>query len=1160
MIAGWVLLLVSIGYVSLLFAVAWFGDRRPLYPAHHWLRPVVYSLALAVYCSSWTFYGAVGSAAVNPLSWLPIYLGPIVLMLFGWRILERMTLVARSQNIVSIADFIASRYGRAQHLAALVSLIALIAAIPYLALQLKAVAMSIDVLTGSSGHRAHDRALDSDPALYVALLLALFAILFGTRRIDATEHHHGMMLAIALESLVKLLVFVAVGFFALALLPGPGHWAQRALESARAFAGQPIPPGFVTQTLLAFTAIICLPRQFQVAVVECEDAGDVRVARWAFIAYLLLICLLVPPITLAGKALLPAATPGDAWMLALPLYRGWNSLALAVYVGGLSAATGMVIVASVALATMVSNDLLLPLLMRTRKWRERGDSDFGKRVLLVRRITILALAMLAWGWHHAMSDAGNLAAFGLLAFVAVAQFAPALFGALYWRGGSKAGVHAGLIAGFAVWTYTLLLPTLTRAGMFDASWLASGPLALRALRPESLFGVSGWDNITHGTFWSLLANIGAFLIVSARTRPGLQERIAATPFLDPYVSRPPLAPGGWHGQVSCQDLLTLAGRVVGARTAHRAFSEYARSTGQPLQPQAAADRAMLQFCERLLAGSIGAASARMAVTSLLRGSGMELGEVVAVLDETSQALRFSRELLSSTLENMPQAVSVVDNRLRLVAWNRRYRELFDYPEGMLYVGRPVADLIRHNAEHGELGAVDVDAEVAKRVAYLRQGSAHVSERTRPNGQVIELRGQPLPGGGYVTTYSDITDYKKAERALREANENLEARVELRTQELAQALAAQAQARMEAVQANESKTRFITALSHDVLQPLNAARLFASALHASDGDSEEHKRLAERIDTALRAAEDLLDGLLDLSRLDAGGLTPQFERIAVADLFASIAAQYQAIADARGLQLRVHRSRLCVRTDRRLLRRVLQNFVANALRYTRTGRVVLAARARGAQVRFEVWDTGPGIPEQHLLQIFDEFHRIDQPSPWGERGLGLGLSICQRISRVLAAPLSVRSWPGRGSVFAITVERSLSATARPKPRAAIDTSLAGLRVLCLDNDREILDGMQALLTHWQVDVRCAETLDEAMATVERSTPDVLLVDFHLHDRVDGLAALDALRARCGEQIGGALVTADGNEALKLRARAAGYVVLTKPLKPALLRAFLSVQRH
>jgi Na+/proline symporter/signal transduction histidine kinase len=1158
-IAGWILLLVSLMYVGLLFGVAWFGDRKPLYPQHHWLRPLVYSLALAVYCSSWTFYGAVGTAANDALAYLPIYLGPILLMLFAWRVLERMALVAREQNIVSIADFISSRYGRAQHLAALVSLIALVAAVPYLALQFKAVAMSVDVLIGTSSNDAGLRSVLSDPALYVALMLAVFSILFGTRQIDATEHHHGMMLAIALESLVKLVVFVAIGIFAVTRLPGSGDFATRAVDSLHTFAASELPRGFVAQTLLAFTAIICLPRQFQVAVVECEEPGDVRRARWLFTGYLLLICLMVPPITLAGQALLGASgTPGDSYVLALPMAEGFRGLALAVYIGGLSAATGMVIVASVALATMVSNDLVMPLLLRSTRLRPSSQRNFGRLVLIVRRVIILVLALVAYGYHRATGGAGNLAAFGLLAFVAVAQFAPALIGALYWRGGSRAGVEAGLIGGFLVWIYTLVLPMLTRAGWFAPEWLLTGPFGLSWLRPEALFGVIGWDAITHGTFWSLLLNIGTFLVVSARYRPSFDEQMRATPFLDPYARRPPLASASWQGRVSAADLLALAGRIVGERNARRAFEDNARTQGKELLLTAAADRALVQFTERLLAGAIGAASARLTLTSALRGSGMELGEVVAMLDEASQELRFNRELLSTTIENIPQAVSVVDRDLRLVAWNRRYQELFEYPDGMLYVGRAVADLIRYNAERGELGPGDIDAQVDKRVAYLRQGSAHVSERVRPNGQVIELRGQPLPAGGYVSTYTDISEYKRVEQALRVANETLEARVEQRTHELAEALSAQAQARQDADLANESKTRFLAALSHDVLQPLNAARLFASALRESDDSAEQH-RLAERVDTALRAAEDLLDGLLDISRLDAGALTPQWQSVSLDALMDSVAEQYQPLAQARKLEFRVHRCGLAVHADRRLLRRVIQNFVANALRYTPSGRVVLGCRRHATKVEIEVWDTGPGIPPHHLQQIFEEFARLDQSSPWGERGLGLGLSICQRISRVLDAPIRVRSQVGHGSVFSICVARATCMPARPPTRAVSGDGLAGLRVLCLDNDREILDGMQALLTRWHVQVETAETIDEALARAAAQQPQVFLVDYHLHDRADGLAALDALRAAGGDASSGALLTADGSDTLKQRAREHGYVVLTKPIKPAMLRAFLAAQQ-
>ncbi|RBG28594.1 PAS domain-containing hybrid sensor histidine kinase/response regulator, partial [Xanthomonas oryzae] len=594
-------------------------------------------------------------------------------------------------------------------------------------------------------------------------------------------------------------------------------------------------------------------------------------------------------------------------------------------------------------------------------------------------------------------------------------------------------------------------------------------------------------------------------------------------------------------------LQALAERVVGERHAHRAFVDQAALLERELQPSVVADRAWVQFTERLLAASIGAASARLVLTSLLRGSGMELGEVVAVLDEAGQELRFNREILSTTLENISAAVSVVDPDMRLTAWNRRYQQLFGYPDGMLYVGRPVADLIRYNAERGELGEGDIEDQIDRRIRHMRAGSPHVFERTRSDGKVIEMRGQALPGGGYVTSYNDITDYKRAERALLDANENLEQRVADRSRE--------------AELAQQSKTRFLAAISHDVLQPLNAARLFASALRESHQNNEEQRHLAERVDASLRAAEELLDGLLDVSRLDAGGLRPTVEGFDASALMHELAAQYAPVAASRGLRLQVHSRPIWVRSDRRLLRRVMQNFLANALRYTRQGRIVLGMRGRGQQVELQVWDTGPGIPEHHMRQIFEEFRRYQQPFDWGEQGLGLGLSICQRISRLLDHDLSARSQVGRGSMFSILLPRVapvpvtllLPATvARASPSG---DSLAGLRVLCVDNDREILDGMRALLGRWQVEVITASTVDQALERA-REQPDLMLVDYHLHDRMDGLDTLDAVQAAAPAPIAGALLTADGRDELKQLARERGYRLLTKPVKPASLRAFLS----
>ncbi|MCE3002286.1 MAG: hybrid sensor histidine kinase/response regulator [Xanthomonadaceae bacterium] len=1150
MFSGLTLIAVCVAYLGVLFLVAWAGDRRPLYPTHHWLRPQVYALALAVYCTSWTFYGAVGSAATSGINYLAIYLGPALLFIAFGGLFRRVVTITHDRNITSIADFIASRYGKSQHLAALVTLIALTAAVPYVALQFKAVAMSLEVMAGSTA--VGGGAWIADGTFYVALVLALFAILFGTRVVDVTEHHHGLMLAIALESLVKLLAFVAVGLFAWMLLrdappPPPG----RVLPID---GNEMLTLAFLSQTLLAFTAALCLPRQFQVGAVECENVADVGIARWAFPGYLAVFSLLVIPIASAGLALAPADVHPDRFVLWLPLSQGAELLALFAFLGGFSAATGMIIVESVALATMVSNELVMPTLSRVRGIRLAQRGDLSRLVLWVRRLAILGLMLAAFGYYR-MSDAfPNLASVGLLAFVAVAQFMPAIVAGLYIRNASAAGAKAGLLAGFGVWLYALFLPTLAGIGLLPAAWLVDGPFGLHWLRPHALFGLDALDPVTHGTLWSLLANVVAFALVSRWRRPSVSERFRARAFLVPG-SAPPNPDARLAGRASVGDLLDLAARILGEDAALRAFDEYARVHGRPMTREATADRGLLQHVERVLAGAIGASSARLVLTSALRGSGMELDEVASLLDEASQELRFSRGLLASTFEHMAQGLSVVDREQRLVAWNRRYAELFDYPADLLYIGRPVADLVRFNAERGLLGPGDVEDLVQRRVWHLRMGRPHVFLRERPDGRVIESRGTPLPDGGYLMTFTDVTDYKRVEHELREATERLEHRVAERTRELSNALGAQKVAQLAAEAANQSKTRFVAAASHDLLQPLNAARLFASALRARPGIDPEPSALGERIDTALRAAEELLDGLLDISRLDAGAQRVQIEVFPVAELFDTLRAQFGGLAGARGLALRIRGLPLHVRSDRRLLRRVLQNLVSNALRYTQSGGVLLAARRRGGVVRFEVWDSGPGIASEHQQRIFEEFQRLDQASPWGEKGLGLGLSICERIARLLGHRLGLRSRPGTGSCFSIDVPLGDSRQATPAtPAAATAASLPPMRVLCLDNDRDILDGMRALLERWGVEVVAATTIDEALARVRERVPDAILADYHLHGRVEGLDALDELRAIA--DVPGALITADASDTLAAAARERGYALLRKPVKPAALRALLA----
>jgi PAS domain S-box-containing protein len=721
----------------------------------------------------------------------------------------------------------------------------------------------------------------------------------------------------------------------------------------------------------------------------------------------------------------------------------------------------------------------------------------------------------------------------MLAFAAVAQFAPAILAGLYWRGATRDGVFWGLAAGYVVWIYTLLLPT------FGAGPFIGTPLLVGAALATGV-------------------NVVAMVLVSSLRGVSLRERMTATAFLRGALPVPGLADAGG---ARVGDLLAVTERILGAGTAQAALRDYCRQAQRPIpRPAEPADRGLLQSMERVVAGAIGASSARLMFTHALRGRGIAAEDVAELLDETSQELRFSRQLLQATMENVSQGISVADAESRIVAWNRRYLEMFEYPEGMVYVGRPVADLIRWNAERGVFGDTDPETEITKRLEHMRAGHAYVIQRPRRSGRVYEIRGRPMPDGGYVTTYTDITDFKQTEQALREATQTLEQRVADRTSELEKALEAQRAAKWLAEEANATKTRFVAAASHDLLQPLNAARLFASALEERAED-ETVKTLAARIDSSMRAAEEVLDDMLDIARLESGTMRTEIVDFDLAELFEGLERQFGPLAQRRSLRLRVTRPPCRVRSDRVLLRRVLQNLISNALRYTQRGGVLVGCRRRGAVVEIEVWDTGPGIAEQHQRTIFDEFRRLDRGSPWGEQGLGLGLSICDRIARLLGLELGLRSTPGRGSVFRVRVAVGeaappLPAESTPEPVVAAPSSLVGVTVLCVDNEPEILAGMSALMSRWGVRVVTATDSETARRLAASERPAVVLADYRLGDGDDdGLALLlELCRTGVAPPIG-ALVTADHSAALGERARELGFRLLRKPVKPAALRALM-----
>jgi Na+/proline symporter/signal transduction histidine kinase len=665
MLQGWIILCASIAYLGLLFAIAYYADARADAGRPVIASPYIYSLSLAVYATAWTFYGSVGRAASDGIGFLPIYIGPTLMIALWSVVLRKILRICKANRITSLADFIASRYGKSALLGGVVTIIAVIGVVPYISLQLKAVSSSFAILAQypalAMANAAQAMPLRQDTALWVALILAAFTILFGTRHLDAAEHHQGMVAAIAFESLVKLIAFLAVGaFVTFGIYHGFGDVFGRAAASPKlrpmlspldGLAGSYA--SWVWLTVLSMLAIVFLPRQFQVAVVENIDERHLDKATWLFPLYMLAINIFVLPIAIGGLLHFPQGNiDADTFVLTLPLAERQELLALLVFIGGLSAATGMVIVETIALSTMVCNDLVMPVLLRLRRLRLNERRDLTRLLLGIRRGAIVLILLLGYSYFRIAGEAYALVSIGLISFVAVAQFAPAVLGGIFWKGATRAGALAGLLAGFAFWLYTLLLPALARSGWLPTGFIEQGPFGIALLKPLQFLGLGGLDEITHTMIWSMIANVGAYVGVSLAGSQSAAEHRQAVLFVD--VAKHAAGPGGarlWRGTASLPELYELLARFLGPAGAESAFSAYARtralrwpSKGFP------ADAEFVQYVETQLAGAIGASSARIMVASVVREEALSLDEVRAILEEASQVVMHSHEIAQKSRE------------------------------------------------------------------------------------------------------------------------------------------------------------------------------------------------------------------------------------------------------------------------------------------------------------------------------------------------------------------------------------------------------------------------------------------------------------------------------------------------------------------------------
>ncbi len=1153
---GWIVVIVAIAYVSLLFAVASVGDRWAASWGHHKSRPYIYGLSLAIYCTSWTFFGSVGLASERGLEFIAIYLGPVLVFLFGFPVLRRIIKVAKAEKITSIADFLGARYGKSFGVASIATLIAVVGAVPYIALQLKAISGSVSLMVEHyNGAPPSFDPFVSDISLIVAMLLALFAVLFGTRHADATEHQDGLVLAVAVESVVKLAAFLAVGIVVTFLLfGGPSDLFKKFAASEKvgeALAYRTSVGSWVVLTVISGFAIVMLPRQFYVMIVENRDEAELRKATWVFPGYLVAINLFVLPLAFAGLVMVGGRTSADLYVLSLPLFGGHDLLAMIAFIGGLSAATAMVIVESVALSIMISNDLVIPLFVRRLLRPSEENEDWSALILNIRRASIFIMLFVAFLYYRESTNNTRLASIGLMSFAAIAQFAPAFFGGLIWRGANGRGAALGMCAGILTWGYTLLLPSL--AGP-DNAIIVNGLFGIEALRPQSLFGTEA-QPLNHGVLWSLSINTLFFILGSLSRASVPLERIQAAIFVPRDVSPMPSL-RRFRTATTVNDLKDTISRYLGVERTERSFQSFERDEAIKLHGNEQASLAVIRFSEQLLASAVGSSSARLILSLMFQRNESSPKDTFKLLDDATEALQHNRDLLQIALDQMEQGITVFDRDFRLTCWNRQYRTLFGLPDEMGQVGVSLDRILKFLADRGEI-VHDAKVTILNRMTSF--GAPWQLELKR-SGRTIELRSNPMPDGGIVATYADISARVASDLALKRANESLEQRVQSRTAELTRVNEELAQAQTIAEEANLSKTRFLAAAGHDILQPLNAARLYCAALMEQAGTGRPAEA-AGNIESALESVETILGAVLDISRLDAGAMRPAETVFLLGDLLRQIGTDFQPMAAAKQLDLTIVPSSIAVETDRNLLRRLIQNLVSNAVKYTRSGRILVGVRRHGELAEIQVIDTGIGIPPDKLNTVFREFTRLDEGAREAQ-GLGLGLSIVDRLARVLRLEIRVTSLPGKGSRFSVvipvTVAKPTKTTQRPAPEPA-GLSLRGLSVICIDNEPRILEGMKLLLEGWGCSVHPMAGSADISPDKLPSYVDFVLADYHL-DRENGLDVIEKLRAIYGRDTPAVLITADRSTEVRAYAERLDVAVINKPLKPAVLRSLMTRLRR
>jgi len=1142
MFANWLLISVSIGYIGLLFLIAYLGGkyRNEIKPKQ---QQIIYALSLGVYCTSWGFLGTSAQAANNSYTYISVYLAPILLFVFAWPFIQRIIKTSLQLKITSIADLLSARFGKSQSLAVIITIVVLIGTMPYIALQLKAIIYSYQILQETQ-HLPIWKI-----GLIVSIILAVFTIIFGIRTIDITERHPGVMIAIAFESFIKLIAFLIVGLFVCFIIyDSPMDiWQlskdQLNIEQQFDFSNF---VGMFGMLIIVMSAFLCLPRQFQVMFVEIKDQKTSAISRWILPIYVLIFAFFAAPLGLAGNLNYGNSLIPDAYVLFLPAYHGEVWLSLFAFIGAVSAASSMVIVSTIALSTMLSNEIVFPLMFKFSRKQHHNFNHFQSQLLFIRKALVLFVIFLSYGLLL-MSPPDTIASLGEVAFGAIAQVGPALFVAFYWRKATLAGVLTGISSGFSVWVIFNLLPQLD-------------------LYPHP-FVNSDLPKTTVVTLLGLLINIVSLWLVSLLTRQSIREQMQSKFFYKDRLNTQWSLPA--QPKVDIIELEFLVARFIGQNKAQECFKQFHPPYRNKHNKQF--NETILLHAETTLARVLGSASAKLVISFATSGQKLPFDQVAKLVEDNStQQLEFSRTILQSAIENVSEGISVIDSELKLVAWNKQYVDIFKYPNDVIYMGCPISELIHFNLSQQGYFAKDIIKQVEKRIEFIKAGSRHNSEYKLNNGKNIHIEGNPIPGGGFVMIFSDITKYRQKEKVLKDENTDLESRVRFRTaeleqanKELANANVELAQAKARAVQAHVKKSQYLKACSHDLLQPLSAARLFSSSVSLNIKLPYEVREQLNKIDNSLEIANSLLLDLNEISRIESGNISPTIESFEVKKLFNMLTSEFNSLTNEYQIEFHCKTSKLFIASDIILLARIIQNFLSNAFRYAHTNKsnkknkVLLGCRRQGNELCIQVFDNGPGIPLEKQKQVFEQFTQLNTTHYIGPKGLGLGLNIAQSLANILSHKINLKSKVGHGCLFSINVPIAKSRLIDEQKSPTASMNLQGVGVLCIDNEQAILDGMFTLLSAWQCKVFTAINAEQAKDIYKKHEDeiDILLVDYQLTNSeekskqslkstINGIELINQLRK----------TTTDEN--LMAQAKQHDISYLQKIIKPLALRALIS----